>query len=413
MDRVGSTGQRLVSRYVEPSDAASACLVGRAWVPASGKLAAGPSVVAVRSDGVYDLSQAVATMSELLDLPEPAAFVRAARGELLGSLATLLSNSDPREHRDDRPWLLAPVDLQAVKAAGVTFAASLLERVVEEQARGDPAAAEAIRRSLSADIGADLSRIKPGSADAERLRGVLKARGLWSQYLEVGIGPDAEIFTKSQPLSAVGFGADVGLHPKSVWNNPEPEIVVLVSSRGDIVGAALGNDVNLRDFEGRSALLLGKAKDNNASAAIGPFVRLFDGNFALADVEQARVTLVVEGEEDGFVMQGESSMSQISRSVEQLVEAAMGSFHQYPDGMALYLGTMFAPTQDRDRAGGGFTHKLGDIVTVRAERLGCLVNRVNRSDLAPPWLFGTRALMANLAARGLLNAAPVLQARRA
>jgi fumarylacetoacetate (FAA) hydrolase family protein len=412
MDRVGVVGQRLLERWVEPVDAANACFVGRAWVPGKAGAPSGPSVIVIRSDGVYDISRAVPTMSELLDLDEPASFARSAHGEFLGQLSALLANSDPLDHRDDLPWLLAPVDLQAIKAAGVTFASSLLERVVEEQARGDPSAAESIRQALAKEIGADLSRIKPGSPDSERLRTALKARGLWSQYLEVGIGPDAEIFTKAQPLSAVGFGADVGLHPNSVWNNPEPEVVVLVSSRGTIVGASLGNDTNLRDFEGRSALLLGKAKDNNASAAIGPFVRLFDAGFNLRDVEKALVSLIVEGA-DGFVLKGESSMSQISRSVTHLVESAMGANHQYPDGVALFLGTMFAPTQDRDRPGAGFTHKLGDIVTVRSEKLGCLINRVNRSDLAPPWVFGTRALMDNLVARGLLSSGAPLQAARA
>ena len=342
-------------------------------------------------------------MSDLIDRQDPAALVRGAPGARIGSLEALLTNSDPLIRSPDRPWLLSPFDLQAVKAAGVTFAASLLERVVEEQARGDPAVALSIRQALSDEIGADLSRVRPGSPDAERLSLALRARGLWSQYLEVGIGPDPEIFTKAQPMSSVGFGADVGLHPRSVWNNPEPEVVIAVSSRGEVVGASLGNDVNLRDFEGRSALLLGKAKDNNASAAIGPFIRLFDGGFTLADVESAEVSLTVEGE-DGFVLQGSSSMSQISRAIGELVEAAMGAYHQYPDGMALFLGTMFAPTQDRDRPGGGFTHKIGDIVTVRSERLGALVNRVNTSDRAAPWRFGARALMVNLAGRGLIGA---------
>jgi len=342
-------------------------------------------------------------MSDLIDRQDPAALVRGAPGARIGSLEALLTNSDPLIRSPDRPWLLSPFDLQAVKAAGVTFAASLLERVVEEQARGDPAVALSIRQALSDEIGADLSRVRPGSPDAERLSLALRARGLWSQYLEVGIGPDPEIFTKAQPMSSVGFGADVGLHPRSVWNNPEPEVVIAVSSRGEVVGASLGNDINLRDFEGRSALLLGKAKDNNASAAIGPFIRLFDGGFTLADVESAEVSLTVEGE-DGFVLQGSSSMSQISRAIGELVEAAMGAYHQYPDGMALFLGTMFAPTQDRDRPGAGFTHKIGDIVTVRSERLGALVNRVNTSDRAAPWRFGARALMANLAGRGLIGA---------
>src|SRR5690606_27366505 len=106
--------------------------------------------------------------------------------------------------------------------------------------------------------------------------------GVWSQYLEVAIGKDAEIFTKTQPMASVGFGAQIGIHPESHWNNPEPEVVLAVARTGKIRGATLGNDVNLRDYEGRSALLLGEAKDQNASCAIGPFIRLFDETFSLA-----------------------------------------------------------------------------------------------------------------------------------
>ncbi len=387
----------LAARFKLPADGLAGCLVGRAWLPGA---AAGPSVIVVRSEGVFDISSSFATTSDLFDDSAPAASVRRAAGVRIGSLEELVANSG-HDRRADRPWLLAPFDLQAIKAAGVTFAASLLERVVEEQARGDPAAAEGIRKALNSEIGADLSAVKPGSADAERLRKALKARGLWSQYLEVGIGEDPEVFTKAQPLSAVGFGADVGIHPRSAWNNPEPEVVLAVSSRGDIVGASLGNDVNLRDFEGRSALLLGKAKDNNASAAIGPFVRLFDETYSLDDVRASEVQLRVEGE-DGFEITGASSMSRISRDVTELVDAMMGDHHQYPDGAALYLGTMFAPTQDRGAPGSGFTHALGDVVTVYSDGLGTLVNRVGYCNCVEPWTFGARALMRNLSRRGLL-----------
>ncbi len=387
----------LADLYRPPVDGFTGCFIGRAWLPNL----RGPAVVVVDDGGVFDITPQIGTTSALLDLDDPARFARTAkRAARLGSAAELFANSDEK-HRDvAKPWFLAPIDLQAVKAAGVTFAASLLERVVEEQARGNPAAAQSIRATLAGEIGADLSSIKPGSADAEALRKVLVARGLWSQYLEVGIGPDPEIFTKAQPLSAVGFGADIGLHPKSTWNNPEPEIVVLVSSRGKVVGATLGNDLNLRDFEGRSALLLSKAKDNNASAAIGPLIRLFDDSFSLDDVRQAEVQLRVTGD-DGFQLDAVSSMAQISRDVTELVEAAMGRYHQYPDGFALYLGTLFAPTQDRDLPGEGFTHKLGDVVTIFSDKLGTLANRVNLADKAPPWTFGIGALMANLKARGL------------
>jgi fumarylacetoacetate (FAA) hydrolase family protein len=278
---------------------------------------------------------------------------------------------------------------------------SLLERVIEEQAKGDPSAAERVRQTLGREIGADLGSIEPGSEAAQRLKSALTARGLWSQYLEVGIGPDAEIFTKAQPMSAVGTGAEIGLHPASVWNNPEPEVVLVANSRGAIVGATLGNDVNLRDFEGRSALLLGKSKDNNGSCAVGPFIRLFDASFGLEDVRRTTVSLRVEGE-DGFVLRGASSMSEISRDPAELVAQMMGDVHQYPDGVVLYCGTMFAPTEDRGAKGEGFTHKAGDIVTISAPTLGTLVNRVNLSNRIPRWEFGSRALMRSLTVRGLL-----------
>lgn len=374
--------------------------VGRVWLADQG-----PAVVLVKAGAVYDISSHVATVSALLEVTDPVAYLRALPlAEPLVALSVLLNNSDPARRDPRQPWLLAPIDLQAVKAAGVTFATSLLERVVEEQAKGDPAKADAIRDTLASRIGADLSQIVPGSAQAEALRKVLVEQGLWSQYLEVGIGPDAEVFTKAQPLSAVGHGADIGIHPKSSWNNPEPEVVLAVSSDGSIKGAMLGNDVNLRDFEGRSALLLSKAKDNNASTALGPLLRLFDESFGLDDVRNAEVDLRVEGE-DGFVLSGRSSMRQISRDPQDLVQQTINENHQYPDGMVLFLGTLFAPKQDRDQPGNGFTHKPGDVVTISNPQLGTLCNRVTTSDQAPQWAFGLRALIDNLGRRGLLEVA--------
>ena len=381
-----------------PADAGDAVLVGRVFVPACD----GPALAAVRDGQLLDLSGVAATSSALVEFEHPARTVRGATGlPVIGALADVLANT-PDDARDgSKPWLLAPCDLQAVKAAGVTFVASMLERVIEEQARGDPARAEAVRASIADVIGADLAAVRPGSAEAARIKEVLIAARAWSQYLEVGIGPDAEIFTKSQPMSSVGTGADVGIHPKSAWNNPEPEVVLFVNSRGTTVGAALGNDVNLRDFEGRSALLLGKAKDNNASCAIGPFLRLFDERFGIDDVRSAEIALRVAGA-DGFVMDGRSSMARISRDPLDLVAQAIGPNHQYPDGLVLFCGTMFAPVQDRRGPGQGFTHEVGDVVTVATPRLGALVNRVNRTDAIAPWTFGTRALMHNLGRRGLL-----------
>ena len=361
-----------------------------------------PAVVTVRDGQVVDITSAAApTSRDVCEHADPASFVAKAEGRPVGTLADIAANSFSAGRDPKQPYLLSPVDLQAVKAAGVTFVVSLLERVIEEQARGSAEKADAIRADIATLIGHDLSRLKPGSTEAAAVKAKLIERGVWSQYLEVGIGPDAEIFTKCQPMASVGFGADVGLHPISTWNNPEPEVAVIASSAGRIVGATLGNDVNLRDVEGRSALLLGKAKDNNASGSLGPFIRLFDGDFTLNDVKSAVVGLRVEGE-DGFVLDGASSMAEISRSPEELVAAAIGKHHQYPDGFVLYLGTMFAPVKDRGEIGQGFTHKVGDMVTISSEKLGALVNRVQLSPDCAPWSYGSSHLMRDLARAGLI-----------
>ena len=380
-----------------PDDATQGALVGRVWRPDVG----GPSVVAIRPEGLVDITRTFPTVRDLCEAADPAAALRGADGETIRSLDAVLANTPPDNRDSAKPWLLAPVDLQAIKAAGVTFAVSMLERVIEERARGNADAAAAIRAEVTRLVGDDLAKLKPGSPEAMALKDVLVQQGAWSQYLEVGIGPDAEIFTKAPPMAAVGTGMDAGLHPKSSWNNPEPEVVLAVSSDGRIVGAMLGNDVNLRDVEGRSALLLGKAKDNNASCALGPFLRLFDHTFSLDDVRRTTVTLTVEGP-DNFRLEGSSSIDKISRDPEDLVAQMIGPHHQYPDGAVLFLGTMFAPVEDRDTPGQGFTHKTGDIVTIAAPKLGRLTNRMRSTHDCEPWTYGTSALMRNLAARGLL-----------
>ncbi len=389
---------------VLPADSTRATLITRAWVQGRGAV-----LVRVTPEAVIDISAVAATSSQLLEFKDAAARVnaetsalKAADNRILGSSAAILANSAQEARSTTLPWLMAPCDLQAIKAAGVTFVSSMLERVIEEQAKGDPTKAEAARAAVVAVIGDNLGQVVPGSKEAAKLKEVLIAQKMWSQYLEVGIGPDAEIFTKSQPMSAVGVGSEVGIHPQSHWNNPEPEIVLAVNSRGETMGASLGNDVNLRDFEGRSALLLGKAKDNNASAGIGPFIRLFDAHFTLDTVRHCDLAVKVEGP-DGFTMNGSSAISKISRSPEDLVGQAINANHQYPDGFMLFLGTMFAPTQDRPLpgrpAGEGFTHVVGDLVSVSTPSLGCLVNRVNTTDKIAPWTYGSAALMADLMRR--------------
>jgi fumarylacetoacetate (FAA) hydrolase family protein len=376
-----------------PADADQATLVGRVYLPEPD---AGPTVVTVRDGRLFDITRAIPTIGHLLSESGAAERVRQADGQEIGTLSEIAGN-DPS---GDGPYLLAPVDVQAIKACGVTFAQSMLERLIEERAKGDPAGARQWRDELESGLGVDLGSIEPGSDAAMALKQRLTASGQWSQYLEVGLGKDAEIFTKCQPMAAVGAGADIGIHPASQWNNPEPELVLVVDAGGEIIGASLGNDVNLRDVEGRSALLLGRAKDNNASTALGPFLRLCDDDYSVDDMRRAEIELIVAGA-DNFRLEETSSLEKISRDLTDLAAQAFDC-HQYPDGLILFTGTMFAPIQDRDGPGLGFTHHAGDIVSIAEPRLGRLVNRVGMASDVPQWTYGVTALLRNLHRRNVL-----------
>lgn len=377
--------KRVQLQGILPTDTAPAYLIGRVWDPGSG----GPRVVMVQDQEVYDLTPSVRTVSDLMESKNPVAAALDAAKTPRWDLSELVEHSLNQDR--SKATLLAPVDLQVVKACGVTFVESMVERVIEERCGGDSNRAAEVRTLVGDALGGSIASLRPGSAEARQAKDVLMAQGMWSQYLEVGIGPDPEVFTKAPVLSSVGFGTHIGIPEFSSWSNPEPELVLVADSQGKIRGATLGNDVNLRDIEGRSALLLGMAKDNNASSSIGPFIRLFCEDFTLETIRHEEITLRVEGK-DGYSLVGKNSVGRISRPFEELVKATTGAHHQYPDGFVLFTGTLFAPTEDRDTEGLGFTHKLGDVVTIRSKHLGTLLNPTGVSEKLPPWSFGVRAL---------------------
>jgi fumarylacetoacetate (FAA) hydrolase family protein len=345
-------------------------------------------------------------MADLIERDDPAADVRAADAAgawpLDDVLAATAAEADRRRGAAgpialERPVLLSPVDLQVLKAAGVTFVQSLVERVIEERVGGDMSRAAEIREQLQQTLGGSVRELRPGSDEALGVLETMREQGLWSQYLEVGLGVHPEVFTKGPLLSSVGHGSDIGISSISSWNNPEPELALVIDRDGTAKGATLGNDANLRDIEGSSGLLLPLAKDNNAAAALGPFIRLFDGEFAFDDAAATTITMRIEGT-DGFVLEATAPQSDISRPITELIEHTIGRRHQYPDGLVLFCGTPFAPIEDRDAPGMGFTHHDGDLVSISAPELGTLVNRVTPSEQAPVWDFGVRDLFRALAA---------------
>jgi fumarylacetoacetate (FAA) hydrolase family protein len=392
---------RTRTEHVLPASASEAALVGRLWDPGRG-----PRLVAVAGEGLVDVTSLGPTMADLAERADPATDVLERAGDAPGwSLAEVLGSTAAEADRRrgaaghlelERPVLLSPVDLQVIKAAGVTFVRSMVERVIEERVGGDMSRAAEIRAQLDGSIGRSISDVKPGSEEAFAVLAVMRENGLWSQYLQVGLGAHPEVFTKAPLLSSVGHGWDIGIAGISTWNNPEPELALVIDRDGTPKGATLGNDANLRDIEGASALLLPLAKDNNASASLGPFVRLFDSAFRLDDAASTTITMRIEGT-DGFVLQATAPQGDISRPVSELVAHTLNRRHQYPDGVVLYCGTPFAPTEDRDAPGMGFTHHDGDLVSIGSPALGTLVNRVTPSEQAPVWHHGVRDLFRALA----------------
>ncbi len=384
-----------VERFL-PEDLARATLVGRIADPTQD---GDPCVVMLREGQVLDITHVAPTVSDLLEQGDLAQLLRQQTGRREWPLEQVVKDTLAQSQHAVR--FIAPCDLQVIKACGVTFVGSMLERVIEEKASGDPLKADRIRSSISEIVGSAIQQVRPGSPQAAKVKEFLQSNDLWSQYLEVGIGPDAEVFTKAPVLSSAGSGEDIGILSKSEWNNPEPELVLAVDSQGHVKGVTLGNDVNLRDVEGRSALLLGKAKDNNGSCAIGPFIRIFDDNFTIDDARTLQISLSIQGE-DGYALEGHSSLSEISRDLLDLVSQTIGAHHQYPDGVMLFTGTLFAPTDDRGANGQGFTHQVGDRVAISTPALGALVNTVRHSEALPPWTFGISKLMRSLQRRGFL-----------
>ena len=384
-----------------PDNMDRAILLGRLWMPSE----EGPSPIIISEENVFDFSKVVPTVSEILNLDNPlsliATLIKSNSLPLIGRVPDLLENTHADNRLPGLPYFLAPCDFQAVRACGVTFVSSMVERVIEEFADGNAIKSAEVRKKLTAEVGSQLNEIVPGSIAATKFKQSLISRGLWSQYLEVGIGPDAEVFNKAQPLSAVGSGAEIGIRSDSSWNNPEPELVLAINRAGKVIGVTLGNDVNLRDFEGRSALLLGKAKDNNASCSIGPFIRLFDESYTIDDARKTHIKVSIRGS-DGYELEGNTDFSRISRDLLDLAGQAVNRSRQYPDGLMLFLGTDFAPTADRDIPDKGFTHKVGDIVSISNPQIGTLVNRVNFSEKVTPWTYGISDLARNLAKRKLI-----------
>ena len=404
---VAASAAVVTARDVLPVDQTGGTFVGRVWDPARGV----PVPVALRGAQVWDASELAGTSASLLER-EGLALDLAGLFETPATWSVddvrlpqeLDAGDDPA--RPSALTLLAPIDLQVIKACGVTFAGSMIERLIEERAGGDPGSAQRIREEMTQAVGVDLAAIVPGSPEAAAVKEQLLSLGWWSQYLEVGLGPDPEVFTKGPLLSAVGSGDAIGIPAFSAWNNPEPELTLVVTADGRIAGVTLGNDVNLRDVEGRSALLLGMAKDNNRSTALGPVIRVFDESFTLDDARSVEIELRVEGASeadggDGFVLDGLNTVGALSRTFERLVEATLGDHHQYPDGCVILTGTLFAPTLDRDAPGEGFTHKHGDVVTIANPLVGRLVNTVGPTEQLAPWTYGVRALVADLAEAGL------------
>jgi len=175
-----------------------------------------------------------------------------------------------------------------------------------------------------------------------------------------------ELFFKSLPEKVVACGEPVGIRADAKWSVPEPELVLMINSRGEIAGYAVGNDMSARDIEGENLLYLPQAKVYHRSCAVGPWVCI---GATEAEAREWEITMQIERSGE-TVFEGSVSVNQIKRSFGEL-SAAMFQSQMFPFGCALLTGTGIVPEDD-------FTLEDGDTIRIEISGIGCLENSVVR-----------------------------------